>query len=67
MNAHSPLSRRAFLGASAAVVGALAGQAAARSEAPKRLLVLAGKPSHGPLEHEFNAGTLLLEASAWRM
>jgi hypothetical protein len=61
MNAHVPLSRRAFLGASATAVGALASPALARPEKPKKLLLLAGKPSHGPLEHEFNAGTLLLK------
>lgn len=27
----------------------------------KKLVMLAGKPSHGPMEHEFNAGTLLLK------
>jgi hypothetical protein len=26
----------------------------------KKLVMLAGKPSHGPMEHEFNAGVLLL-------
>jgi type 1 glutamine amidotransferase len=55
------LSRRRFLAASAAAVGALA-VPAARAAAPNRKLVmLAGKPSHGPLEHEFNAGVALLK------
>jgi hypothetical protein len=27
----------------------------------KKLVMLAGKPSHGPMEHEFNAGVLLLK------
>jgi hypothetical protein len=60
MFAHSPLTRRAFLGASAAAVGALAAPAAFAADARKKLVMLAGKPSHGPLEHEFNAGVLLL-------
>jgi hypothetical protein len=29
-------------------------------DSPKRLLLVAGKPSHPPRQHEFNAGTLLL-------
>lgn len=29
-------------------------------DSPKRLLLIAGKPSHPPRQHEFNAGTLLL-------
>jgi hypothetical protein len=61
MNAHPALSRRAFLGASAAAVGALASPVLAWADKPKKLLLLAGKPSHGPLEHEFNAGTVLLK------
>src|SRR3954453_16538890 len=28
---------------------------------PAKIVMVAGKPSHGPGEHEFNAGTLLLE------
>jgi len=28
---------------------------------PKRLVLVAGKPSHGPGDHEFNAGCLLLQ------
>jgi hypothetical protein len=31
------------------------------AEPPKKLLLLAGKPSHPPLMHEFNAGVLLLK------
>jgi hypothetical protein len=55
-----PLSRRTFLGASAVTLGTLAA-AVARAASPKRKLVLlAGHPSHGPMEHEFNAGVLLL-------
>jgi len=29
--------------------------------APAKIVLIAGKPSHNPHEHEFNAGTLLLE------
>jgi hypothetical protein len=57
---HALLSRRSFLGVSAATLGALAYPVHA-TEKPKKLLLLAGKQSHGPLEHEFNAGTLLLK------
>ncbi|MFO1008116.1 MAG: ThuA domain-containing protein [Planctomycetaceae bacterium] len=39
---------------------ALLGGALAASEAPKRLVLVAGKPSHPPRMHEFNAGTQLL-------
>jgi type 1 glutamine amidotransferase len=35
--------------------------AATALAAPARIVMVAGKPSHGPGEHEFNAGTLLLE------
>jgi hypothetical protein len=51
------LSRRTFLGAAAAAVGV----AAHAAESPRKLVMLAGRPSHGPLEHEFNAGVLLLK------
>jgi type 1 glutamine amidotransferase len=34
---------------------------AALAASPARIVLVAGKPSHGPGEHEFNAGTLLLE------
>lgn len=54
------LSRRSFLGASAAALGSLAVPAAAAAEAPRKLVLLAGSPSHGPWEHEFNAGVSLL-------
>lgn len=39
---------------------ALLGGAIAAAEAPKRLVLVAGKPSHPPRMHEFNAGTQLL-------
>jgi len=41
--------------------GPVALQAASRSHAPKKLVLIAGKPSHPPLMHEFRAGTILLE------
>src|SRR5437588_12852323 len=60
MHPSHSLSRRAFLGASAAAaVGARAARRAADSPR-KKLVLLAGHPSHGPGEHEFNAGVLLL-------
>jgi hypothetical protein len=58
---HSPVSRRTFLGASAAAVATLVAPPATDANPPRRKLVLlAGRPSHGPWEHEFNAGVLLL-------
>src|SRR5437868_7903344 len=35
--------------------------AAALAASPVKIIMVAGTPSHGPGEHEFNAGTLLLE------
>ena len=35
--------------------------AAAQSKAATKIVLIAGRPSHGPGEHEFNAGTKLLE------
>ncbi len=52
-----PLSRRTFLGACAAAV--TASQAIADTK-PRKLLMIAGTPSHGPGAHEFNAGATLL-------
>src|SRR5437660_456753 len=60
MFAQTTITRRAFLGASAAAVGTLAAGPAGAAESKKKLVMLAGKPSHGPMEHEFNAGVLLL-------
>jgi type 1 glutamine amidotransferase len=43
-----------------AVVGAvLAGALPAATQAPKRILLIADRPSHGPLQHEHNAGAHL--------
>jgi Trehalose utilisation len=57
----SSVSRRTFLGASATALGALTVPAAFAAAPAKKLVLLAGKPSHGPMEHEFNAGVLLLK------
>src|SRR5881409_1407051 len=35
--------------------------ATALAASPAKIVMVAGTPSHGPGEHEFNAGTLLLE------
>lgn len=59
MHTNTTLSRRAFLGASALAFGSLAFPVLA-ADKPKKLLLLAGRPSHGPGAHEFNAGTNLL-------
>jgi type 1 glutamine amidotransferase len=32
-----------------------------KSQGTKKIVLLAGKPSHGPGDHEFNAGTLLIK------
>ncbi len=53
---NAPLSRRAFLSVAATSPLLLA------DDAPKKkLLLLAGSPSHPPGMHEFNAGVLLLK------
>lgn len=39
----------------------LAMMAMAANAAPAKIVLVAGKPSHGPGSHEFNAGVLLLE------
>ena len=54
-----PLSRRDFLATSAAVLGASAAGAADPAR-PRKLVMIAGSPSHGPGDHEFNAGVQLL-------
>jgi hypothetical protein len=52
-----PLSRREFLAASAASALAARGLAGVK---PKKLVLIAGAPSHPPGMHEFNAGVQLL-------
>ncbi len=44
----------------AAVVVTLAGGLLCAADAPKKLVIVAGRPSHPPRMHEFNAGTQLL-------
>lgn len=53
------LSRREFLGATA-VAATAANLPAVQPPAAKRLVMIAGTPSHGPGDHEFNAGVRLL-------
>ncbi|MDB5312517.1 MAG: Trehalose utilization [Gemmataceae bacterium] len=55
------LSRRNFLGTAAAAVIAGTTPVPAREAGPKKLVLIAGTPSHGPGDHEFNAGVLLLD------
>ena len=47
----------------ALVAGCATGGAGQASMAPKRILLIAGRPSHPPGMHEFRAGTLLLQKS----
>jgi hypothetical protein len=54
-----PLSRREFM--AAAAVSTLSPAVARADEKPKKLVLIAGTPSHGPGDHEFNAGVLLLD------
>lgn len=54
------LSRRTFLG-SAALAVAGTQTLLAEDQKPKKLVLIAGTPSHGPGDHEFNAGVLLLD------
>ncbi len=56
-----PLTRRQFLASSAVAALPLAATSSARPRAEAKVLVLvAGAPSHGPGDHEFNAGVKLL-------
>ncbi len=57
------LSRREFLGAASAaiVTPALEPGFAMQPASPKKLVMIAGSPSHGPGYHEFNAGVRLLD------
>src|SRR5690349_1825957 len=49
---------RSFLFAAILASAFMIGQAASAQDA--KIVLIAGKPSHGPGEHEFNAGTKLL-------
>jgi Trehalose utilisation len=53
-------SRRAFMSLSAAAAAAFALPVRASAE-NRKLVLMAGKPSHGPLEHEFNGGVTLMK------
>ena len=55
------LSRREFLAASAAVAASSGIQPLAAAAKPRRLVLLAGSPSHPAGFHEFNAGVRLLD------
>src|SRR5262249_12469476 len=55
------MTRRTFLGASAAAAAASTLPSTLAADSPRKLVMLAGRPSHGPMEHEFNAGVLLLK------
>ena len=57
MHYYRPLTRRTFLSTSAALAW---GASAARAATNKKPVMLAGRPSHGPGAHEFNAGIMLL-------
>ncbi len=57
MHYYRPLTRRRFLSASAGLAWAAS---VAYGGANKKLVMLAGRPSHGPGAHEFNAGVMLL-------
>lgn len=58
-----PLSRRELLAATAvtAFPAAFVPGFAREDEKRKKLVLIAGTPSHGPGDHEFNAGVLLLD------
>jgi hypothetical protein len=57
------LSRRDFLAvaATSAVLPMSTQSASCDDQKPRRLVMIAGTPSHGPGDHEFNAGVLLLD------
>jgi hypothetical protein len=57
---HVSVSRREFLTTSSAALVAAASPAAAEPVRRKKLVLIAGTPSHGPGDHEFNAGVQLL-------
>jgi trehalose utilization protein len=58
-----PLSRREFIGAAGVIATAAVCPLVAFGEEakPKKLVMIAGSPSHGPGYHEFNAGVRLLD------
>jgi type 1 glutamine amidotransferase len=52
------MKRRVFLGLALALLPVVG--TAARAADPARIVLIAGNPSHGPGDHEFNAGVTLL-------
>lgn len=58
------MNRRVFLGLASGVgAGVVLSSFSLAADKPKKIVLLAGSPSHGPLEHEFNAGVALLAKS----
>jgi hypothetical protein len=57
------LSRRDFLAATASttLLSSTIQQGFAEEKKTRKLIMIAGTPSHGPGDHEFNAGVLLLD------
>ena len=55
------MNRRSFLAASAAATAALAAPNLRADTPARKLVLIAGTPSHGPGAHEFNAGVQLLK------
>jgi hypothetical protein len=55
------VSRRTFLEAAALGVGIMASSARASADETRKFVLIAGSPSHGPMEHEFSAGVQLLK------
>jgi hypothetical protein len=56
----TPISRRTFVAASTAAAVALSWPVRADDKKHK-LVLMAGRPSHGPLEHEYNGGVTLIQ------
>jgi hypothetical protein len=55
------LSRRTFLGTAAIAATGLRPSFVSAKDKPKKLVMIAGTQSHGPGDHEFNAGVRLLD------
>ena len=54
-------SRSGVWSALALAAFCMAGPVVAREQAPRRILLIADRPSHGPLQHEHNAGVWLMQ------
>lgn len=61
MQKNPNISRRKLIAVAALVASLPLISHAAAPEAPKKLVIIAGKPSHPPGMHEFRAGALLLQ------